>query len=61
MNVYIIFDMDGWEIHAIDRCFGSYEKAEAYLEEYRDAFLKTQSPITFDDWKKKTIHTQSVL
>ena len=31
MKVYIIYDMDGWEIRGIDGAFSTREKAEQYL------------------------------
>ena len=31
MKVYIIYDMNGWEIRGIDKAFSTREKAEHYL------------------------------
>jgi hypothetical protein len=65
MKVYIIFDVDGWEILGISKCFDSYEKASRFLDAFKYLYEdKPRSllnkPISFDDWKKQFISIQTV-
>jgi hypothetical protein len=36
MKVYVVFDMDGWEITGIDKVFSDYDKAVQYLKTFEE-------------------------
>jgi len=55
MKVYIIFDREGWEIHGIEKCFDSKEKAINYFEQFRPHFEKIKPRQNFDEYMAREI------
>lgn len=50
MKVYLIYERDGWEIHGIEKCFDSKEKAISYLEQYRQRVNLVRPSLNFDEY-----------
>jgi hypothetical protein len=56
MKVYIIYDMDGWEIRGIDSAFSTREKAEQYLiSSYAEYVKQTNGKTVEESWTQEEL------
>ena len=55
MKVYIIYDMDGWEIRGIDGAFSTREKAEQYLISSYAEYVKQNGKTVEESWTKEEL------